>query len=512
MPKGKPFSERISYILPFLPVLFFFLHNSTHFTQLVFTSDVLYLLLAYLLFSLIFFLILSFVLRLKLIQASFLATCFISLLLFFGPLQDIGPLQDMLYKYRSVRLLSNSFLILFSISALIIIVFLLTRKRNTLRTINLYLLTCFSLFIVFELVMLGIKLSGLKNVASLARGMTSTVLGKPAPADSADPDIYHIIFDAYTNAPAFRQYWNYENEIYPFLQSKGFYTADSASSNYISTPFSVSSVFSLQYLKGAEPYLYSNSANFLLGKRVYDHNELFRYLKEKGYQFSIFSQLEDKKLLTGFGPLGVVKPNEWLRKQTAERIYLNPWMQEKFNRLIGKKNAIPGQIQRSLKAYHDYNLKAIKHVLNDCSEYAANVKRKPLFSYTHIMMPHDPYIVDENGNLLGKPHIENADMNAYLAQVKYCNKIIKEIVNCLLNDTLRKKIIVIHGDHGFRHFASASPEKAFYALEAIYFQDQNYTGLTKKESLVNLYRVILNKEFGENLPKLPHRIYELKEN
>jgi hypothetical protein len=257
--------------------------------------------------------------------------------------------------------------------------------------------------------------------------------------------------------------------------------------------------------------LYSNSANFLLGKIVYDKNELFKYLKSLGYSFSIYSQLQDKKLLTGFGALGVLRPDMWLRKQTIERVYLSPWMQVKLENLFGRKNTLPSSIRNSFSAYHQYNLDAIQHIKSDCERMNIDEK-KPVFSYTHIMMPHDPYIVDENGKMVSNPQPENSDMAGYLRQVKYCNKVIKQIIDCLLKDTTRNKIIIIHGDHGFRHYSNAPDIAQFGALEAIYFYNKNYTGLTKKENLVNIYRIVLNKFFGGTLALLPYQSFELKEN
>ncbi|MBL0130271.1 MAG: hypothetical protein IPP43_03395 [Chitinophagaceae bacterium] len=96
--------------------------------------------------------------------------------------------------------------------------------------------------------------------------MTSPINITKLNTQQIKPDIYHIVFDSYANRPTLKEYWDYDNDIYPFLNSRGFFTVDSAFSNYNSTPFSISSTFNLQYLKGAEPYQYSNSSNFLVGQ------------------------------------------------------------------------------------------------------------------------------------------------------------------------------------------------------------------------------------------------------
>ncbi len=495
----KRFFSKLIYSLPFLPVVFFFLHNTTYFTQLIFTNDVFLLFLAYTGFAFLLLQLLRWVFHLNMYQSLFLSTLLLTIFLFFG------VLQDWLYQYRSVAFLSNSFFILFILLSITFLLFFLIRRKPALKRVNFYLLTVFLISLVIDFITLGVKLSTGKNVTALAQGMTHPVLKDQPVLNAPGPDIYHILFDSYANSPTLEKHWGYKNEITPYLATKGFYTVDSATSNYISTPFSVASIFNMQYLEGAEPYLYSNSANFLLGQRAYENNELFRFLKKQGYTFSIFSQLESKKLMTSLGVLGVVKPNVWLRKQTLERIYLSPWMLEQLNNLFGKKHDQPRMILRSFDALYDYNLKALQHIREDCNQYTRGYSGSPVFSYTHFLLPHDPYIIDETGKLLANPQTENTDKMGYLRQLKYCNNLIREITECLLSDTTRKKIIIFHGDHGFRHYADSSGADQFGALDVMYFYDRDYSGLNKTGSLVNLYRIILNKYFGTQLPLLPNR-------
>ncbi len=491
------------YLLPFLPVIFFFLHNATNFTQLIFTPDVLILLIAYLLFSFLFFHLLKRIFKLNRAQAIFLSTMILTVFLFFG------AEQDYFYTSRPFHFLSNSLLLLFIQLTFIILLFRAYRKKPILARINFYLLTLFSIFIIIDSVMLVIKLVNGNNVAALSRNMTTPVITSSPASPRDEPDIYHILFDSYTNATCLRKYWNTNNEIYPYLESKGFFTGDSTFSNYLSTPFSMASIFNMQYLEGAEPYLYSNSSNFYIGQRVYKKNELFRFLKTRGYAFSLYSQLENKKMMTSLGALGVSLPNDWLRKQTVERIFLNPWIREKLNALFGKKHDRPPSIQKSIEAFHTFNLNAMQHIQTDCREATRKNDPKPLFSFTHFLLPHDPYIVDENGKPIAYPLTENTNMEGYLKQLKYANKLIRRITECLLSDTTRNKIIIFHGDHGYRHFSHAENMDHFAALEAVYFYDRDYKGFTKSGSLVNLYRIILNKFYHFNLPLLPDKIVNM---
>jgi Sulfatase len=133
-----------------------------------------------------------------------------------------------------------------------------------------------------------------------------------------------------------------------------------------------------------------------------------------------------------------------------------------------------------------------------------------VFSYTHFMVPHDPYQVDENGNVIPFAKPGGQDMNGYLKQLKYSNKLIREITQQLLKDSSRKKIIIIQGDHGYRHYTNAPETEPYGALNAIYFYNKDYAGLYKKISLVNTYRVVLNVFFGCQIPLLKDSIVGAK--
>src|SRR5437762_14020871 len=101
-------------------------------------------------------------------------------------------------------------------------------------------------------------------------------------------------------------------------------------------------------------------------------------------------------------------------------------------------------------------------------------------------------------------------MKGYLTQLKYSNKLIRQITECLLSDTTRQKIIIFQGDHGYRHFADAPINKQYGALIAFYFYNKNYSGLNKSMSNVNTYRIIINRFFEGRLPLLQDSIVLMK--
>jgi hypothetical protein len=184
---------------------------------------------------------------------------------------------------------------------------------------------------------------------------------------------------------------------------------------------------------------------------------------------------------------------------------MNPWIMHKLKKLFSKKEALPEPVAESMKNFNEYNNIAIEHLRSLC-RVAGNSTRAPRFSFTHVMLPHAPYLLGKNGVKLLSPQPGGSDMNGYLGQLKYCNKLIRELTECLLADTTRDKIIIFQGDHGYRKHEGHSYLAQFGALNAIYLYNKNYTGLKKDLSLVNTYRMVLNNVFQNNLDFLADSI------
>jgi hypothetical protein len=74
----------------------------------------------------------------------------------------------------------------------------------------------------------------------------------------------------------------------------------------------------------------------------------------------------------------------------------------------------------------------------------------PTFVLAHVLLPHDPYVFDETGNLM--PSSERATLteaDLFGAQLKYTNHEIKKIVEQLLARSVdQQPIIIIQADEG----------------------------------------------------------------
>ena len=89
----------------------------------------------------------------------------------------------------------------------------------------------------------------------------------------------------------------------------------------------------------------------------------------------------------------------------------------------------------------------------------------PKFVYAHLMMPHYPYYFDKNGK--EQPYeklLEGNQSNkeAYIEYLQYSNKKLLELIRHILQTSASPPIIVLAGDHGFRHFKKPVESKYYF--------------------------------------------------
>lgn len=496
-------SHRFSHffvLLPLLPILINFLHSANLFNEFIFIRPVLWLYLIYTGLAITIYLLLHKVFRFSSRQAA-VAGSLIILFFMLG-----GSIEGYLIKQKAFSFFGK-WIVLFGIGLVLLgSMAIYYKKRNPPAVIiSQYLLSLFAIIILYEGIKFAWAVYNGRTLFAVVRKMTKPVLDNRNIALAETPDIHYIIFDSYTNGRALKKYWNYDNPIYSYLSGKGFYTVDSAISNYNMTSFSLGSVFNLQYLETADYYLERNNDNWYLGLGVYQHNQLFRFLKAHNYQLNIFSLLEDTRQVAGLGNFAPDEPATWLRKQTLEKFFLDPWVSNKFKQVFTGKNNLPDPVVRSLQFYADFNRKAIEHIHSLC-EQNSKPGTAPVFSFTHFVIPHSPYVFDESGNTNFSSAPPASDMQGYLNQIKYANTLIREITECFLKDSTRKKVIILQGDHGYREYPRSYQKDEYEALSALYFYNKDYTGLNKNLSHVNTFRVLFNNVFHDSLPLLKDSI------
>jgi phosphoglycerol transferase MdoB-like AlkP superfamily enzyme len=131
------------------------------------------------------------------------------------------------------------------------------------------------------------------------------------------------------------------------------------------------------------------------------------------------------------------------------------------------------------------------------------------------MMPHYPYYFNKDGEEQPFEKLlegNQSNKEAYIEYLQYSNKKLIDLVEHILQSSASPPIIVLAGDHGFRHFNEPVESKYYFLnLVSVHLPSKNYAGFSDSLSCVNLFRAVLNAQYGQQLPFLKDSTSYLKD-
>ncbi|HET9912747.1 MAG TPA: hypothetical protein VFQ13_12700 [Anaerolineales bacterium] len=326
------------------------------------------------------------------------------------------------------------------------------------------------------------------------------------------PDIYMIILDGYGRNDSLQAIYSYDNtQFIEFLEEKGFYVADRATSNYPQTHLTLSSMLNLQYLDTyTQEFGNSNDRSGLY--ELTWHPTIRRLLKDQGYKFvalpsaTLATQIRDADIYFNMTNSDINEFETLLLSSTVVGVTVEAW---------GFDQPVQG---------YELHRKYILFSLEKLSEVAE--VPGPKFVFAHIMLPHPPFIFNHAGNFIVPNHpyvMWDASLfpgtteeyqQGYKEQVTFLNQKMEIIISDILARSENPPIIILQGDHGPGAFYdvleldnNSCLSERFTILDAYYFPDGDYQLLYPSITPVNSFRVVLNKYFGAQLDLLEDRSY-----
>jgi len=350
------------------------------------------------------------------------------------------------------------------------------------------------IFPIYQIVTFQISSSLLWNenpdeiaIASRSESVTST------------PDVYYIVLDAYARGDTMQNIYNFDNS--PFLEQLeelGFYVADCSQSNYAKTRLSLASSLNMDYLEAFESIAgdleRGRESRVRMGQLI-RRNKVRRAFSDMGYTevaFSngyLWSEWEDADLFlspdveSAFGNLqlfGQVTDFEALLLRTTAILFFMDAETVFSDYLTPAVDVSPRQ------AHYDQ----VMHALDNLENVSAI--EGPKFVFAHIVSPHGPYVMDENGVFI--PEDEVSELN-YVDQVKYLNSRMIPILENILRESEEPPIIIVQADHG-GHGTQFDSDNRMNILNAYYLPGNGETRLYESISPVNSFRLILSEYFG----------------
>ena len=380
--------------------------------------------------------------------------------------------------------------VLFSI--LVMLFFWLKKNKSSLQRHCFYINIAFLLFILSDAVQLFLTHRQYKNKIYPVTEIENSVCH-----NCTRPDIFYIIFDAYASSKQLQSEFGYSNyQIEEDLKKKGFRIIKDSKSNYNYTAFSLASTFNMSYIKNIDTNHTIQSRLYFQCVKLVHNNVIFSFFQKENYQIFNLSFFDVKSF-----PGIIQHADVWDMKKLIDQYNLFFKMYRDLHHFPVRVNDLFATkfLWNVPEKRNDIDLIVYNHVLR-----AAHLESShPKFVYAHFMRPHPSYHFDSLGRRFRNDTISNRE--AYIHQIAYSNRMIKNMTDSIMAYTKRPLVIIIQGDHGDKN--TQEKQRAFSNFNAIYFSDNNYSLLNDSITNVNTFRIVLNTFFRKDLALLPNKSY-----
>lgn len=337
------------------------------------------------------------------------------------------------------------------------------------------------------------------NFVSSVKPLTFT-----ASSITKKPDIYLVVFDAYPGQISLQNYFQFDNSrTIQHLRNKGYYVPDTFQSNYNLTIGSMNSEFNMQYVNSKALYPWNHFSLYLKSFRAIRDAHLISFLQQQHYRIVNNSIFE-----LGNSPQQFEFP---ILKKGLDAIHLKMLHQQlwrHFGWIVNKgKWKIDFMFRRGYLRGHLLNQEILKATLEPKKDPS------PQFMYSHVVMPHDPYFTDSTGKLLDFEHItayRDTFRTFFIDYLKYTNQRLRNLADSLVS-MHPDAIVILQSDHGWRQYPSNQRHLMYNNFLAIHLPDSAYQQLQPLRSNVNLFRILLNHYFGQQMPLLPDSSFYVDE-
>ena len=308
------------------------------------------------------------------------------------------------------------------------------------------------------------------------------------------PNVYFILLDAYAGESILNSVHGFDNSKFlTQLKNKDFKILEDANTNYVFTTGVTSSVLNMDYINHVGDELGRYNKNVRPLYDMISNNEVMKNFKSLGYEIIVLGS--SHKFSTDIA--------------VADKILCqsNDPINSEFNINLIKTSILKPIYSILFETHRDKILCSLSELPNVHNEF-----EKPIFVFSHLLIPHSPFIFGPNGEVRSSKTIEVTDEwddEGYIDQVKFVNKKMLEFLeNIPLND--KEPIIVIMGDHGTGSTADIdSDSKLVERMKILYALRLPSSDIDLPEDMtpVNTFRLIFNEYFEGNYELLPNNNY-----
>lgn len=397
------------------------------------------------------------------------------------------------------------------------VLFLIIKFRNKLHSFCSILFLMVVVLVVWQTVQ--IALFEIQSGRIFRTESNAPIKTDRSKADASYPDIYYIIPDRYAGARSLQEQYGFDNSKFlTYLEKKGFYVTKNPTTNYPKTFQSLGSSLNMEYLDFlTEQTNGGASKDESIVTPLIENNKVLQFLKDHGYSYvHIGSWWEPTKTNPSADRSFAPRRREHIGADEFTTGFYNTTMFSEFLKTFFKE---PSDISETPQ-----NNLHRQAALQQFEELRKIPKIEgPKFVFVHILLPHDPFVFDENCTPISRvQRNKNTHQVNYINQVQCVNSMLQDAIDTILTDSKTPPIIILQSDEGpFPMNSPISGEQAwgqatdtalrekFPIINAYYFPGKEATtsGLYDSITPINSFRVLFNTYFGQNYDLLPDRNY-----
>ena len=314
------------------------------------------------------------------------------------------------------------------------------------------------------------------------------------------PDIYYIILDEYAGSKVLNDTFDYDNsEFTDYLHTNGFTVPLETQSNYVISFLTLSSSLNMQYVDFYTDEIGIDSQDRRLLYNLIHNNRVMQILESNGYSTINFD--------SNWGPTKAIKIAD---QNLCEKSPV--FNSELLTMMISSSMLKPVYTDLFLPADRE----RVLCVFSELPEIQFE-SEKPIFVFAHIMLPHGPYVWGPNGEHKKIDSLSMLDIKeekkGYLDQLTFTNKMVQEMIEKIIDEKKRPKIIIIQSDHGtafpmdWENPTEKMKHDRLSNINYILLPDKNENPLYNTMTPVNTFRVLFNDYFNTNFEVLEDRMF-----
>ena len=323
------------------------------------------------------------------------------------------------------------------------------------------------------------------------------------------PDIYYIILDGYASSNNLDHYLGFDNsEFTQSLSDRGFFVATESTSNYNITIHSIPSSLNMEYINYLADELGEHTTDERPLWQMCKNHKVWQYLKTKGYKYV---HIESYWKLTGRNAYADISFLAFPANEFTRLLVQTTWLSAipDITDIIFGLSAGNRQMHWKCAVNQFEILFRIPDMQKDMED--------PIFVFTHVVIPHVPFAVDQDGSFVTKEdEASRTREENYINQIRFCNTKVRTLVDKIIAESRVPPVIIIQADHGvgrwgLSDWGSLSKEDQIKAnmgiLNAFYLPEDGSDMLYHSITPVNTFRLLFNSYFGANYELLQDKSY-----